>query len=867
MDDVYHSDSTKSSSCEELCLFLVNCLESHGYIKIFAEAFRIQYSAIRCVLSFLAEAISRPSLLHEYHLTPFSLGAAVSNGMKEEDALNFFVRTAYGLKGKENNETPLFRSLQHFLHSCMGHYNLAKVLVDGEQTLVACKDESIAKCFLNDRTIKSLLNINNTSSVDIQYKSFSWSKEEDQKEYPFLVAKSRTVSKSICQRCVQMGYPLWQQYDYESDTLLRSTNVSLLSPTKPRAYQVAAVEAATKDGVLNSGCIVLPCGAGKTLVGIMLLCKIKKPTLIVCAGAVSVDQWKNQILQYATLDAPVENEDNVSSLPKRMQRHDESKPTVRGSRRISVVTGKQKDEITADTDIVLTTYSMLVSAYKTESRKMYRNHSLTPHHPKGEATESNESHHVSTSEPRTQRKRRLNPKEKLFSLYGLVILDEVHVIPAEAFRESLSFVDTKATIGLTATYVREDKKILDIFHLVGPKLFEISMNTLVHHGYLAKVQCVEIHTSMTKEFGVEYADRSSQEGGVASGGNSILVLLAATNPNKMLCVWDLVSRHAQVGAKILLFCDHIMLLHEYGKILHAPVVCGSTPLKDRIMIFSDFQTTNKVNIICISRVGDVSVNLPSANVVIQVSSHGGSRRQEAQRLGRILRPKDKRSDQRDSDVEAWFYSIVSTDTIEMMYASHRTAFLVDLGYSTRLLELVPSALISSSTSSSEVSNLQTERKPSQKKSESAVHLMKHDRIGDRDAIKKEELLPHSVDSSTSRWMELQHKPDPSTHPFLTLEYQVHLLAKTVSKWEMEYQQYAGNHAFRRSDFEEEEDIDYSSDDAGDEREKQDTPDHSRSGLTDFKQEFSRAETAYSGGSSCDLQDVVGADDTFVYHEL
>lgn len=854
-----------SSSDEQLCLFLENCLESHGYIKILAEAFRPQYTGIRSVLSFLAEAISRPPLLHEYHLTPFSLGAAVSNGMKEEEALNFFVRTAYGLRETENGATPLYRSLKHFLHFCMGRYNLAKVVVEGEETFLICKEDAIAKYFLNDKVIESLLSPS-TSNLSVQRKSFSWSREEEPKEYPYLLAKKRTVAKAICERCVQMGYPLWQQYDYENDNLLRSTNISLLSQTKPRSYQVAAVEAATKEGVFNSGCIVLPCGAGKTLVGIMLLCKVKKPTLIVCAGAVSVDQWKNQILEYATLDAPVE-EENASLPGKRMRSHVGSSASIRGSRRISVVTGKQKDEITNNTDIVLTTYSMLVSAYKTESRKMYRPEATRLDNIARDSVTSSEMNDNNSAELRFQRKRRSNPKEKLFSLYGLVILDEVHVIPADAFRESLSFVDTKAVVGLTATYVREDRKILDIFHLVGPKLFEISMNTLVHQGYLARVQCVEIHTLMTKEFGVEYMERSSQEGGVASGGTSLLVMLAATNPNKMLCVWDLVSRHLQVGAKILLFCDHIMLLHEYGKMLNAPVVCGSTPLKDRIMVFSDFQATNKVNIICISRVGDVSVNLPSANVVIQVSSHGGSRRQEAQRLGRILRPKDKRSGQHDNAIEAWFYSIVSIDTVEMMYASHRTAFLVDLGYNTRLLELLPTASTPSSVSASEGALPSSLLGGTAKHLERTAQAMKKDRVGDKDTIKKEELLINTIES-TSRWLELQHEPDPHTHSFLTLEYQVQLLAKTVSKWEMEYQQNAGASSFRsRNSFEEEEEVEFSSEDQEDGREERDTLQHGDAGLVAFKKELATDRDTYVDISTYALEDVMGVDDTFVYHEL
>lgn len=181
------------------------------------------------------------------------------------------------------------------------------------------------------------------------------------------------------------------------------------------------------------------------------------------------------------------------------------------------------------------------------------------------------------------------------------------------------------------------------------------------------------------------------EVGAAVGSVPALIMLAAANPYKMECVLELVERHLEHGAKILVFCDHLLLLHEYGKLLQAPVICGTTPHRERLMIFSDFQSTARVNVICISRVGDVSVNLPRANVVLQVSSHGGSRRQEAQRLGRILRPKEPRSGggAEKTAVEAWFYSIVSVHTLETAHAARRTAFLVDQGYTCRVMEYVP----------------------------------------------------------------------------------------------------------------------------------------------------------------------------------
>eukprot|EP00796_Vickermania_ingenoplastis_P002014 gene2014-1205_t len=702
------------------CLFLESRAETLGFFTIYAEAFRPKYKTIRNLLSLLAEAVARPPLLHEYRLTPFSIGAAISNGVTEKEAVAFFASNCYGMTRDDGRETALFDQLKNFLHACISRYDLARVVIEGEKTVLVSKNETILRFLVEDRVILALL-----ESPEIHHSIFSWDGED--RSFPYVIGKSRAVSKVLCERCVALGYPLWQQYDFDSDRLLRTTNVSLHPQTRPRSYQVEAVEAATKEGVLNSGCLLLPCGAGKTLVGIMLLCKVKKPTLIVCAGSVSVDQWKNQILEYAVLDSPCE-----SPIQQR-------KVLRRGADRIACLTGKQKDEISDETDIVLTTYSMLVSAFKLENRR--------------EGPRDNVNTYAG-------RKRKANPKEKLFIPYGLVILDEVHVIPADAFRESLSFIDAKSTIGLTATFVREDRKILDLFHLVGPKLYDISMESLVNLGFLARVQCIEVHTPMSKEFGVEYMEQSMRTS--STGRIPILVILAASNPNKMLCVQDLVTRHVAAGAKILVFCDHLLLLEEYGSMLGAPVICGNTQIKDRLMIFSDFQSTSKVNVVCISRVGDVSVNLPSANVVIQVSSHGGSRRQEAQRLGRILRPKEKSSDKHKT--QAWFYSIVSTDTLEMHYAAHRTAFLVDQGYCTRIMEFIPKCEENSGLLPASVIK---------------------GSVGDIQSIKQEEL----VNSLLSSRLVARSDSGERFKRYMTIDYRLQLLAKVVSKWEIEYQKY------------------------------------------------------------------------------
>eukprot|EP00744_Colponema_vietnamica_P007339 GILI01010575.1.p1 GENE.GILI01010575.1~~GILI01010575.1.p1 ORF type:complete len:829 (+),score=173.38 GILI01010575.1:30-2489(+) len=558
--------------------------------------------------------------------------------------------------------------------------------------------------------------------------------------------------KVVSERCLRLGYPCFQDYAYRHDTVVPAINCDLRVGTHPRPYQVAAVEASAKFGKCRSGVLVLPCGAGKTLVGVMMVAAVKRRTLIVCAGSVSVTQWKNQILDFATLGAPTalrnsskgaatlnNNNDSpqiapVGSAPSTLSGEDGStyKPVRTGIQRIAVVTSKEKTAITEDTDIVITTYTMLGVAKKLLDRLSAQVRASQ----KGSAGTGKGTHTGGVSDEvpleaifasNTTMSPSSRSKLQMFNPFGLVVLDEVHVVPAEYFKDALSSLKTKATIGLTATFVREDHRIESLHHLIGAKLYDVGWQELAKSGYLARVMCVEVNCPITREFGLEYTSKQKLlevgrrlrvEGGGAARrsdtGNSrthdttpMLVMLAAANPNKMKTVLQLVAAHR--SDKVLLFCDHILLLKVYAQLLNCPVVSGETSHKDRLMIFSDFQAVGgkSCNIICISRVGDVSVNLPSANVVIQVSSHGGSRRQEAQRLGRVLRPKDSVAiigarqkalagsfpttsesewlrgvlDRGDAaDANAYFYSLVTEFSVEVPYATRRSEFLVDQGY-------------------------------------------------------------------------------------------------------------------------------------------------------------------------------------------
>ena len=531
----------------------------------------------------------------------------------------------------------------------------------------------------------------------------------------------------VRERCLRLGYPAFQEYlfknDAESDAAdgIRSIDLHLRPQCSPRPYQFAAVAsvvsmassstpnnsnhntavaphgkpgdviAGDRQQRCRSGIIVLPCGAGKTLVGVMCAAAVRKRTLIVCAGSVSVAQWKNQLLEFASLGTtPTTASAATSGLPNRkgLSSSSSTNPNVQ---RVACVTGKQKDPIDPEvTDVVITTYNMLSVAQKLLNRlrtamEERREGAVRGQGRRATAAESDEEDNEAAARvaemtgldellrfhgPRLSNHART--KLEFFRPFGLVLLDEVHVVPAEYFKESLSCLRARALVGLTATFVREDNRINDLYHIVGPKLYDVPWQELAEQRYLARVMCVEVHVPMTAEFAIEYLSKraalmykedqrqikqhakrnpaidvdtnnNSRYSSVTdslSSSSPLLVSLAASNPNKIMAVLELVAAHRD--DKVLVFCDHLELLRLYARLLRCPVVCGETSHKDRLMIFSDFQAGGgggAGSVICISRVGDVSVNLPSASVVIQVSSHGGSRRQEGQRLGRILRPK------------------------------------------------------------------------------------------------------------------------------------------------------------------------------------------------------------------------------------
>lgn len=424
------------------------------------------------------------------------------------------------------------------------------------------------------------------------------------------------------------GFPTVDEYDFLADTdeSTKIPSLELRETTTIRSYQSIALSKMFSGDRARSGIIVLPCGAGKTLVGIAAAAQMRRHTFVLCVSGFAVQQWKAQFLQWTRL-----SERDISSFTSSRKEYD----VIKG--RITV------------RPIVITTYSMLAAGTSAES-------------------------HAIMEDIRSR-------------TWGLMILDEVHVAPADQFSSAAHQIKSHCKLGLTATLVREDDKVSKLITLVGPKLYEANWMDLAARGFLASVECVEILCPMAPSFFREYAREETH--------HPFKNILLSMNPGKYRVCEYLIRHHEARGDKIIVFSDNLYTLKFLAREMGRPEVHGQISDKDRAMIFEAFQKGTKlqqfncyVNTFFISRVGDTSIDLPAATVIIQVSSHFGSRRQEAQRLGRILRPKTSGVNAKGERVlhnVAHFYSLVSQDTHEMFYSTKRQGFLVSQGYSFKVI--------------------------------------------------------------------------------------------------------------------------------------------------------------------------------------
>lgn len=359
----------------------------------------------------------------------------------------------------------------------------------------------------------------------------------------------------------------------------------------PRTYQREAVEHFWAGG---SGVVVLPCGAGKTLVGAVAMAQAKATTLVLVTNTVAGRQWKRELIARTSLTA------------------DE----------IGEYSGERKEI----RPVTIATYQVLTAR---------RGGTFT---------------HLDLFNARD---------------WGLVIYDEVHLLPAPIFRFTAD-LQARRRLGLTATLVREDGREGDVFSLIGPKRYDAPWKDIESQGWIAPADCVEVRVTLTDTERMSYAVTEADE----------RYRMAATARTKLPVVKALVGRHR--GDQVLVIGAYIDQLHQLGDYLGAPIVQGSTTNRERERLFDAFRQ-REIPTLIISKVGNFSIDLPEAAVAIQVSGTFGSRQEEAQRLGRVLRPK---ADGR----QAHFYTVVSRDTIDTEYAAHRQRFLAEQGYAYTIVD-------------------------------------------------------------------------------------------------------------------------------------------------------------------------------------
>ena len=406
---------------------------------------------------------------------------------------------------------------------------------------------------------------------------------------PETIAVHPSQRGAIKQSLLRLG---WPAEDFAGYVDGQAHDISLTEDDwKIRPYQELAAEGFWHGG---SGVVVLPCGAGKTIVGAAAMAHAKATTLILVTNTVAARQWREELLRRTSL-----NEDELGE-------YSVSKKEIR--------------------PVTIATYQVM-----------------------------------------TKKKNGVYAHLDLFDTHdwGLIIYDEVHLLPAPIFRFTAD-IQSRRRLGLTATLVREDGMEGEVFSLIGPKRFDVPWKEIEAQGYIAPAECIEVRVNLTEAERLSYATAEPEE----------RYRFCATTRTKRDVVEELVGLHS--GEQILVIGQYITQLDDLSETFGVPVIKGDTPIKERESLFAAFRT-GEITCLVVSKVANFSIDLPEATIAIQVSGAFGSRQEEAQRLGRILRPK---ADGRG----AKFYSVVSRDTIDQDFAQNRQRFLAEQGYSYRIID-------------------------------------------------------------------------------------------------------------------------------------------------------------------------------------
>ena len=545
---------------------------------ILLEVDHPQHAEARDAVAQFAELEKSPEHIHTYRLSPLSLWNAAAGGMSAQMILELLIRYS-------KYEIP--SNIAFDIREYIGRYGRIKLIRDGDALLLTSSDAAlIAEIMHHKRTQPFLLRQLDSHTIQVN------------------AARRGHIKQAL----IHIGFPAEDLAGYTDGSPLPMKLRTAAVEGKvfePRAYQYGASAAFYAGGAPSggSGVVVLPCGAGKTIVGLVTMADIQRATLILTPNTIAVRQWIQEII-------------DKTDIPPEM---------------IGEYTGDRKEIC----PITVSTYQILT--YRRPNTKGQSN---------GEGEEAAEEDF---------------PHFSLFTSYdwGLIIYDEVHLLPAPVFRITAE-IQARRRMGLTATLVREDGREADVFSLIGPKKYDVPWRELERQGWIATAECHEIRVGMTEDEQLNYAVADERE----------KYRIAAESPEKLNVARFLAERHQD--DQVLIIGQYINQLEVLAEELEAPLLMGRTPNRQREKLYEQFRR-GEIKRMVVSKVANFAIDLPDANVAIQVSGTFGSRQEEAQRLGRILRPKQ------DGGL-AYFYSIVTRDTRDQEFSANRQLFLTEQGY-------------------------------------------------------------------------------------------------------------------------------------------------------------------------------------------
>ncbi|OHD70698.1 MAG: helicase [Spirochaetes bacterium RBG_16_49_21] len=524
-----------------------------------------EFESARDSVAQFSELVKSPEHIHTYKISPLSLWNAAASGLTYNDIHRI-------LKQYSRYEIP--EIVLTTIKEQMRRYGLLKLMPEGKDLILISNDAILLNEIYNTKKIQQFI---------------------DRKIDENRLKIKHNYRGHIKQALIKIGFPVEDLAGYEEgdfcEIKLRTITVKG-HPFQIRNYQQSSVNAFYRGGGPEggSGIIVLPCGAGKTIVGTAIMSLLQTETLILVTNTIALRQWRDELIDKTYLEP-----DQIGEF------------------------SGEKKEIRP---ITIATYNILT--YRKDKEGPFLHFDL------------------------------FNTKN-----WGLIIYDEVHLLPAPVFRMT-SEIQSKRRLGLTATLIREDGMEADVFSLIGPKKYDIPWKTLEKSNWIAKALCTEIRIELSDDLRMKYSLAKDRE----------KFRIASENPEKIGIVKKIIDYHE--NSNILIIGQYIAQLEGIADQFKLPIITGTTSTTEREELYRKFKE-EQIKILVVSKVANFAIDLPDANVAIQISGTFGSRQEEAQRLGRILRPKK-------GENKAYFYTIITSNAVEEKFAHNRQLFLTEQGY-------------------------------------------------------------------------------------------------------------------------------------------------------------------------------------------